>query len=424
MSALSITVACIMAELHIPLDIKSLEILSQHINNKGEIILTVQSKKTETPCHKCGKPATTRYGYGPELTIRHLPILDTPVYLVIKPVRYKCNDCDDLVTTSEAYDWLKRGAHVTNGLSDYLMRQLIHSTIEDVSIKERIGYKKLENTVNKAIDIKVNWQNYTSLSLLGIDEIALKKGHKDYVTVISTKPEKTAQVTVIAVLPGRLKKDVAAFLKTIPEHLKKTIQSVCTDMYDGFVFAVTEVLGDAVLVVDRYHVAKLYREPLDKLRVREMKRLKSTLSEEEYAQLEGVMWTLRKKHECLSDAEKETLALLYHYSPKLKEAHSHALRLTQILNTHCSKKSGLAKINRWIKRVKKSDSTCFNGFLVTLEKYKTYVGNYFKNRSNSGFVEGLNNLIKVAKRRCYGIFKTETLFQRLFLDLQGFEIYA
>jgi len=49
MSALLITVACIMAELHIPLDIKSLEILSQHINSKGEIILTVQSKKTETP---------------------------------------------------------------------------------------------------------------------------------------------------------------------------------------------------------------------------------------------------------------------------------------------------------------------------------------------------------------------------------------
>ena len=47
----------------------------------------------------------------------------------------------------------------------------------------------------------------------------------------------------------------------------------------------------------------------------------------------------------------------------------------------------MAKINRWIKRVKKSDSTCFNGLLVTLEKYKGYVSNYFKNRSNRGFVE-------------------------------------
>ena len=59
---------------------------------------------------------------------------------------------------------------------------------------------------------------------------------------------------------------------------------------------------------------------------------------------------------------------------------------------------------------------------VTLETRKS--PNYFKKRRNSGFVEGLNNLIKVAKRRCYGLFKTETIFQRLFLDLQGFEIYA
>ena len=100
------------------------------------------------------------------------------------------------------------------------------------------------------------------------------------------------------------------------------------------------------------------------------------------------------------------------------------LSCTEIFNTHCSKKSGVAKLDRWIKRVQKSDVTCFKSFIGTLIKYKSYIANYFKKRRNSGFVEGLNNLIKVAKRRCYGILKTETLFQRLFLDLQGFEIYA
>ena len=39
--------------------------------------------------------------------------------------------------------------------------------------------------------------------------------------------------------------------------------------------------------------------------------------------------------------------------------------------------------------------------------------NYFKLRKNSGFVEGLNNKIKGIKRRCYGFFKVESLFQRL-----------
>ena len=84
-----------MAELRIPLDIPDLEIISQAVNSKGEIILSVKSLKTETPCHKCGKPATIRYAYAPEVTIRHLPIFDTPVYLVIKPIRYKCSNCED-----------------------------------------------------------------------------------------------------------------------------------------------------------------------------------------------------------------------------------------------------------------------------------------------------------------------------------------
>lgn len=413
-----------MAEFRIKLDIKDLEITSQAINNKGEIILKVISTKTETPCHKCGKPATIRYGYGPELTIRHLPIFDTPVYLVINPVRYKCGDCDDTITTSEVYDWCKRGSHITTGLSDYLMRQMIHSTAEDVSKKEGISYKKLTVAINNAIATKVNWASYSSLNILGIDEFAIKKGHNDYVTVISTKSTQDGQVTVIGVLPGRLKDDVLAFLKSIPDHLKKTVESVCTDMYDGFVFAVVEVFGEDVLVIDRYHVSKRYREPLDKLRISEMKRLKSTLPEDEYSLLEGMMWILRKNHECLSEAERSKLALLYKHSPKLKAAHSLALKLTHIFNTHCSKKSGVAKLDRWIKRVQKSDVTCFKSFIGTLIKYKTYIANYFKKRRNSGFVEGLNNLIKVAKRRCYGILKTETLFQRLFLDLQGFEIYA
>ncbi len=57
-----------MAELRIPLDIPDLEIISQAINSKGEIILSVKSLKTETPCHKCGKPATIRYEHAPEIT--------------------------------------------------------------------------------------------------------------------------------------------------------------------------------------------------------------------------------------------------------------------------------------------------------------------------------------------------------------------
>ena len=99
-------------------------------------------------------------------------------------------------------------------------------------------------------------------------------------------------------------------------------------------------------------------------------------------------------------------------------------KLTNIFNTHCGRKSGMAKLNRWIEKVEKSAVSCFDGFISTLGKYKSYIVNYFKKRKNSGFVEGMNNKIKVAKRRCYGFSAVKTIFQRLFLDFQGFEIYA
>jgi transposase len=55
---------------------------------------------------------------------------------------------------------------------------------------------------------------------------------------------------------------------------------------------------------------------------------------------------------------------------------------------------------------------CFDSFLSTLDKRLDEITNYFVARKNSGFVEGLNNKIKVIKRRCYGIFNVGHLFQR------------
>ena len=51
------------------------------------------------------------------------------------------------------------------------------------------------------------------------------------------------------------------------------------------------------------------------------------------------------------------------------------------------------------------------------------ISNYFVKRETSGFVEGLNNKIKVIKRRCYGILNEEHLFQRISLDLGGYNTF-
>ena len=412
-----------MCPISLPLDIDSLEIVSQHTDKKGNIVFTVESSIKHGVCRECGKPTTKRNGYAPSRRIRHLSIFDQPVYLEIKPIRYQCENCDDTPTTTEQYDWVERNATTTNKMEEYILRSVVNSTIQDVSIKDAIGYRVIQSAINRRINKKVNWDNFTDLNTLGIDEIALRKGYNDYVSIISSKSSE-GKLRVLAVINGREKNEIKLFLSAIPAELQKTVKHVCTDMHDGFVYAAIEVFGPQAVVIDRYHVAKLYRKPLDKLRIKEMKRLKTALSSDEYSKLEGMMWILRKQHECLTEVDKSKLEVLYKHSPTLKQAHGFALKLTQIFNTHSNRRAAMAKINRWINSVERSSLTCFGTFISTLTKYKPYIGNYFKKRKNSGFVEGLNNKIKVIKRRCYGLLNTETIFQRLFLDLQAREIYA
>jgi transposase len=49
---------------------------------------------------------------------------------------------------------------------------------------------------------------------------------------------------------------------------------------------------------------------------------------------------------------------------------------------------------------------------------------YFRQRQSSGFVEGLNNKLKVLKRRCFGIYNLRHLFQRITLDLNGYHKFS
>jgi len=67
--------------------------------------------------------------------------------------------------------------------------------------------------------------------------------------------------------------------------------------------------------------------------------------------------------------------------------------------------------------------TVFDAFRATLHRYWDEITNYFVDLQTSGFVEGLNNKLKVLKRRCYGIFNLEHLFQLIFLDLEGYRLF-
>jgi transposase len=168
----------------------------------------------------------------------------------------------------------------------------------------------------------------------------------------------------------------------------------------------------------------LYRQCADELRKQVLRELKDSLSKEEYAFLKGTMWPFRRNSDDLAVEEKELLDLLLECAPDLKQAYQLREELTQIFEKDHNKSSATAAIRRWMRKVQRSQLSCFDSFLTTLNNWMDEITNYFIARLNSGFVEGFNNKVKVLKRRCFGITNLTHLFQRLYLDLEGYQLFG
>ncbi len=132
----------------------------------------------------------------------------------------------------------------------HLILQLVNRTPTDVAAKADGTYAALLGILDGWIATTVDWDTLLPCATSGIDEIALLKGHRDFVAVISAQTDR-GDLHVLAVLPDRLKATVVAWLTTIPAARRSGSTTVCTDIWDGSSTAVEEVLPAATMVIDR-----------------------------------------------------------------------------------------------------------------------------------------------------------------------------
>ena len=335
------------------------------ITDADVLEIHVHSTRDGAQCQRCGRRITESHGLGQERRLRHLPIFEHRTEIVIRPKRYRCGDCHDHPTTTQRVDWYDPRSAFTRAFEQSLLRALINSTLEDVAHKDAVTPEQLEGILDRYIPSEIDWTALPALPVLGLDEIALTKGHGNFVVIVSARIEDS--LSILAVLKDRKRETVETFLRTIPKPLRRTVRVVCTDLYSGFIGATKAVFGKRVAIcADRFHVARLYRDAVETLRKKEQRRLKRDLS----------------------------------------------------------KGQAKRKLSGWIRRVKNAGMTCFQSFLKTLRRHWDEITNYFIERRNSGFVEGLNNKIKVLKRRCYGLSNLRRLYQRVYLDLCGYRVFA
>jgi transposase len=411
------------AQVTIPLGISDVRVLQTELGERGEIIITLESTRAGTACRTCGKWITKAHGRDEWVTIRHLPVFGRASYLRYRPKRYQCQGCEGHPTTTEKLEWHDANSPHSFAYDNHVLLQLVNSTVEDVSLKEGLSYESVIGALERRIENRIDWTSLAEIEVLGLDEIALKKGHRGYVTLVTGRWG-DGEIVILGVLSGHEKSEVVEFLRSIPPRILQSVQTVCCDLWEAYTEAVREEMPTVRIVADRFHVAKHYRHAADQVRKEELLRLKKTLPKAEYQTLNGSFHAFRKNAKDLNKEERKILRRFFQHSGLAKQAYVLREQLTAIFDLHLSKKQAQAKIRGWIQRVHHSGLHCFDDFLQLLQNWWEEITNYFLQRQNSGFVEGFNNKVKVLKRRCYGIFNIKHLFQRIYLDLHGYRLFA
>jgi transposase len=409
--------------IQVPLNLPDVRVRSTQRTAQGHWLIRVESTLEGTRCRRCGREIRDLHGLDAVVRLRHLPVFDVPVVVEIRPTRYRCPYCAGNPTTTQRCAWYEPRSPNTKAYAQGALRMLSNATVADAARTLGLSEATIDGILDRWIERTVDWTAWEWLGVLGRDEVALTRGHRD-VVVLVTAPLAGGGVEILAVLADRQQETVAAFLRSVPDHRRRTVERACPDMYEGVVSALEADVPWAEIVIDRFPVARAYRDCADPVRQQEGKRLTQALPKAEYTELKGAMGPFRQRPADLKPPAWDLLERVFTSSPKLEAAYHLREDLTEVFERDDTKVGAKCAIRAWCKRVRASGLAEFARVLGTIERWINEITNDFQGRQTSGFVEGFNNRVKVLKRRCYGIFDVGRLFQRLTLDRHGYQLFG
>ena len=311
----------------IDLNLDSIKVKRVTIDSNGDYHIYVSCTANSTLCHKCGHKITKFHGQSDESIIEHLPIFDQCVFIHVKWPRFKCDKCDnDNSTTSFKPKWVNDTGNKTREYEKYCLKFLINSTIKDVSEKLNTTEEVIEGIINRNVKTNINWME-ANPTIMGIDEIALRKGHFHYLTIVSDLSD-NKKVKILGVLDGNSKDDILPFLQSIPKEILLSLESVTIDMGASYFSALKELIDDVdrfnrIVIIDRFHVAKLLGDKVDKERKKVVKKLKIEFEndDDKLESIKRTMWPFRHHRDDLSEDANDRLEKLFELAPSLKECY-------------------------------------------------------------------------------------------------------
>ncbi|MDV7395965.1 transposase, partial [Arthrospira platensis SPKY1] len=126
-------------------------------------------------------------------------------------------------------------------------------------------------------------------------------------------------------------------------------------------------------------------------------------NEEERKRLKGLRYILLKKDEKLTESDKKRLDELKDCHPQLYQLTRLRQQLYQWYEADYSVEEATKELNRWLEKAETIASKSLQVFCQTLRNWQQEITNFFSHRITSGFVEGMNNKIRVIKRIAFGL---------------------
>ncbi len=359
-----------------------------------KIILEVEAHAVRAVCPRCQTESThlhQNHGYF----VRDLSLMGRSVLLKVNRRQFKCAPCGK--PFSEELDFVGKQRKHTNRFAEMIVGQVIHSDLHNVGQQNDLTDEEVLSIV-QYISKKKLVIDLSQLKRLGIDEIALRKGQGDYITVLVDLDRRVP----VGFVGSRKHKDIKEVLKEWGIEVLNQIIEVSIDMSGNYRGLVQKMMPDANIIADRFHVMKLVGEELNSAIIQAKKTTESMTDEVEKARTKEALkqskYAILKPEESLTETQQLKLAEIKQVSPLLAKMHQQKEAFRDIFETAKDWSEGTFRLIDWLADAE----TNFKQSVGTIKRWLSEITGYFDNRTTSGAVEGINNRLKLIKRLGYG----------------------
>jgi len=353
-------------------------------NRKLDIHIDFE-RGSEFSCPCCQAPAKA-YDTKKQ-SWRHMNFFQHEAYLHARIPRINCSHgCG--VKLIEV-PWARSGSGFT-----LLFEALILSYCKEMPVNkvgELMGEHdtRLWRVIHHYVDTELALQDYSSVTQVGMDETASRRGH----TYVSFFYDMSAKKLLFGT-SGKDKATVKAFQEDFAKHggNPEAVTQACSDMSPSFISGIQEYFPNADITFDKFHIVKIINEGVDAVRREEVAE-NEVLKKTRYHWLKNAVNLTDKQRGTIEDISKLNL----------KTSRAYQIRLNfQELFTQPDRASGEAFLNKWYYWATHSQLAPMVKAARTIKAHWCGVLNWFDSHLTTGFIEGMNGLIQAAKSKARG----------------------